>query len=176
MADDEAEDEEGGWQSFGPPPADFPPGPPTRAEELAGLAFEVGQRFMASTNFMERSIVAQYLLMGARAAGRPEVMINLQSYRIEPASLSTPTMRLAVSRLCDELRDGLLALGIAPDEIRSATLTVKFDFATARPHHFIRQSFAASMIEPEAVNYDCTVRIADESDEQRVRVPEWWKD
>jgi hypothetical protein len=169
-------------EADGPAAPDLPahrpaprPAPPSRARALTQLAFELGRNLLSPTNLVERSTVGQYLLIGARAANRADVTVNVEMRLVDPISIMTPPIRLALLRLEVQFRDGLRALEIDRNEVFTAEISVRFDFATARPSHLKGQMFSVHMIEPETVNYDCTVRIRNAEGEHRVRVPEWWR-
>ena len=167
-----------------PPPPPAPPAlpdeaapltPEQRAEGLARLAFALGSGFLDPKNIVGRSTAGQHLLMAARAAGRPTLTVDLRMRLVEPPSAKTPPVALALMQLEAQFRDGLRALGVDRNDILAAAISVKFDFATVRPSRLDGQMFSPQMIEPETVNYDCTVRIRNAEGEQRVRVPEWWR-
>ena len=168
MAD--AEDADGELAPAEPPPR------PSRAPALIALALDLGRRFLAPTNLVELSTVGQYLLMAARAANRPQVTIDVHMRLVDPPSIVSPPLRLALLRLEERFRYQLHALGIDRNEILGATIAVRYDFATARPIQLKGQTLSVHMIEPEAVNYECIVRIRSAEGEHRAKVPEWWRE
>lgn len=97
----------------------------------------------------------------------PEVRIDFLTGAVEPAALATPPVREAVAHYSRWLPDLLRSQHIDPAVIRSARLTLSFDYDRVRRTRY----------EPvqEAQEFACRVELTDDRAVVHTAAPDhWW--
>lgn len=150
---------------------------PTR-KALRGVAHDFAHAFLSlGAWYSDNSWPIQHLLMAARASGEFEARINLLTGRIRPSSIASRPLGASLALVPESFRDLLERSGSLAELVRSAELTVAFDFSQKVVGKPSGHSFGAGVIEPEMVPYHAVVVIEDHRGVQyQATVKEWWRD
>lgn len=119
---------------------------------IKGVAHDFGHSFVSLTNFVADDYVMDHLARAAAASGEPELRVDLLTGAAEPAALVVPLVRASLDIHVAWLPGMLRERGVRLEQLREATLSVRFDLSRL-------SALAAGRV---MVPLECEVEITDD--------------
>lgn len=138
-----------------------------RYKVLQGIAHNIGHSFTSLMNFTESDYTMGHILRLARKTGSDTLTIDLVSGKASPIELLDGPMSKVPERYVHLFWHLVERHGSDRSLVRGATLTVRYDLATKRPHESAPQSIESPFV--------CDVRITDDRGKDYVaHFDGWW--
>jgi len=124
-----------------------------RYKVLKGVAHNIGHSFTSLMNYAGDDYVMGHILRFARRTGRDTLTIDFVKREAGPPELLAEPISEVPARYAEWFWDLVQRHGSERSLVESATLTLRFDIGTQRPHHS-----APQLVESP---FTCDVRITD---------------
>lgn len=99
---------------------------------IKGIAHDFGHAFVSLMNYVTDDYVMDHLVRAAAASGEPELRVDLLTGAAEPAALVVPLVRASLDMHIAWLPGMLRQHGVRPEQLRKATMSVRFDLSRLR--------------------------------------------
>ncbi|MFY9751003.1 MAG: hypothetical protein WAJ92_00065 [Candidatus Acidiferrales bacterium] len=141
--------------------------PMARYKVLKGVAHNIGHSFISLMNYAGDDYVMGHILRFARLTGRDTLTMDFVKREAGPPELLAEPISEVPARYMDWFWNLVERHGADRSFVKTATLTLRYDIATQRPHHS-----APQLIESPFV---CDVQITDtRGKDYAAHFDGWW--
>ncbi|MGA9185524.1 MAG: hypothetical protein WBZ32_09530 [Candidatus Acidiferrales bacterium] len=141
--------------------------PMARYKVLKGVAHNIGHSFISLMNYAGDDYVMGHILRFARLTGRDTLTMDFVKREAGPPELLAEPISEVPERYMDWFWNLVERHGADRSFVKTATLTLRYDIATQRPHHS-----APQLIESPFV---CDVQITDtRGKDYAAHFDGWW--
>ncbi len=146
---------------------------------LKSVAHNWAHSLLSDASFVEDTIMVQFLLDAARAAGESAIWINPLTGELRPEIVATDSVKKALSNVPAHFALALKSQGCSLDMVQRIELHIDFDLNKQNPkYNDIKAGvwYSNKIRMPEAPTYTAVVYMLDaHGHEYRKHLPEFWR-
>ncbi len=134
---------------------------------LKSIAHNFGDSFISMMNFRVTDYVLGHIQKQMQLTGKHKLTVDILHNTAEPSELLSPYIQGSISDHCAWFPRLVSSCNSSPEFIKSAVMTIRFDFTRTRPWHY----------DPSRTEnpFECAVTIVDERGKaHKALLQGWW--